>query len=94
MSRNVLIAKSFKKDMAKHLIHFASAEWAEVLHCLIEKKPLPEKYRDHQLQGNLKEYRDCHVKPDLVLLYKIVDNDETLQLHYIDTHAQVFKKAK
>lgn len=38
--------------MAKQLLHLASAEWAEVLNCLVQKKPLPEKYRDHALIGN------------------------------------------
>lgn len=47
--------------MAKQLLHLASAEWAEVLNCLVQKKPLPEKYRDHALTGNWKGFRDCHV---------------------------------
>ena len=55
--------------MAKQLLHLASAEWAEVLNSLVHKKALPEKYRDHALIGNWKGFRDCHVKPDLVLIY-------------------------
>ena len=57
MKRKISIAKSFKKDMAKQLLHLASAEWAEVLNSLVHKKALPEKYRDHALIGNWKGFR-------------------------------------
>ena len=69
--------------MAKQLLHLASAEWAEVLNCLVQKKPLPEKYRDHALTGNWKGFRDCHVKPDLVLIYKL--HDDEIELHHLKT---------
>ena len=45
MKRKISIAKSFKKDIAKQVIHLATAEWAEVLNCLVQKKELPEKYQ-------------------------------------------------
>lgn len=88
MSRQVSISKSFKKDMAKQLLHLASPEWAEVLHCLVNQLPLPQKYQDHALKGDKKAYRDCHVKPDLVLIYKITG--EMLELHHLKTHSELF----
>ena len=88
MKRKVSIAKSFKKDMAKQVIHLATAEWAEVLNCLVQKIQLPEKYRDHALTGNFKGYRDCHVKPDLVLVYKL--HDDEVELHHLKTHSELF----
>lgn len=83
---------SFKRCVKKHYLHLVSDEWTEVLQCLLHRKPLPVKYKDHALQGNLAEFRDCHVKNDLVLLYRISD-DDTLELHYLDTHSEVFKNA-
>lgn len=88
MSRKISISKTFKKDMAKPLIHLANAEWAEVLHCLVNGLPLPRKYQDHPLKGDKKAYRDCHVKPDLVLIYKI--DGEILELHHLKTHSELF----
>ena len=41
----------------------------EVLKVLVQDQPLEDKYRDHQLTGSYKDYRDCHIKPDLVLIY-------------------------
>lgn len=37
--------------------------------------PLDSKYRDHQLTGQLKNYRECHIKPDFLLVYRYVDNN-------------------
>lgn len=91
MKKDLILLNSFKRDLKKHYLSLATAEWAEVITCLVEGKNLPEKYRDHALTGNLKAFRDCHVKPDLVLLYKIMD--DKVELHYLDTHSEVFKKA-
>ncbi|WP_230479019.1 type II toxin-antitoxin system YafQ family toxin [Kingella kingae] len=43
--------------------------------CLIHDEPMEAKYRDHQLTGNLKDYRECHIRPDLLLLYWVEDNE-------------------
>ncbi len=50
---------------------------------------LPEKYVDHALSGNWQGYRDCHIKPDLVLIYKI-DNG-SLKLARIGAHSELFR---
>ena len=50
-----------------------------VVGMLLEGKTLPAKYRDHQLKGNLKDFRDCHVKPNLVLIYGKEIDEETKQ---------------
>lgn len=91
--REIEIFNSFKRNAKKHFEHLISAEWGEVISCLVNRAPLPEKYRDHALTGSLKGFRDCHVKNDLVLLYKISDDDNTLELHYLDTHSEVFSNA-
>lgn len=91
--REIEVFNSFKRNAKKHFTHLISVEWGEVITCLVHRKPLPEKYRDHALSGNLKDFRDCHVKNDLVLLYKISDDDNTVELHYLDTHSEIFKNA-
>ena len=42
-----------------------------ILRLLIADKPLPPKYRDHPLSGEWSDHRDCHIKPDLVLVYRL-----------------------
>jgi len=50
----------------------------EVIGLLANDEPLPEKHRDHALQGNWKGYRECHVVPDWLLVYRKSDNGELL----------------
>ena len=55
--------------------------------------PLPAKLRDHALTGNWKDYRDCHVRPDLVLIYRRFNTDEgnprRLVLARLGSHSQL-----
>ena len=49
---------------------------------------MPEKYRDHALTGNWQDYRDCHIKPDQVLIYRI--HGDPIELHRLGIHAELF----
>lgn len=55
---------------------------------LINCETIDEKYDDHILKGNYKSYRECHVKPDLLLIYKVVD--DKLVLTRVGTHPNLF----
>ncbi len=46
-----------------------------ILTALINEEPLPERQRDHPLAGNYKGRRECHVEPDWLLIYKLVNNE-------------------
>ncbi|WP_027360765.1 type II toxin-antitoxin system YafQ family toxin [Desulforegula conservatrix] len=59
-----------------------------VIEDLANDKPLPDKYRDHSLTGNWSDCRDCHIKPDLVLIYRKISND-TLQLIRLGSHSEL-----
>ncbi|MCK9109641.1 type II toxin-antitoxin system YafQ family toxin [Haemophilus influenzae] len=58
------------------------------MYCLLNNLPLPEKYKDHALTGNWKGWRDCHIKNDLVLIYKIVGDE--IRLARLNTHSEIF----
>lgn len=60
------------------------------MYLLLNDTPLPEKYCDHALTGNWNGFRDCHIEPDLVLIYRKVGND-VLELVNIGSHAYLFK---
>jgi mRNA interferase YafQ len=51
-------------------------------------QPLETRHRDHALTGDWKDHRDCHVKPDLVLIYR-KPNDEVLQLVRLGSHSEL-----
>ena len=60
-----------------------------VLALLVEDRPLAVANRDHALMGNWKGYRECHIKPDLLLIYKMPDA-ETLRLARLGSHGELF----
>lgn len=64
----------------------------ELLNLLANAEPLPEKYKDHQLTGSLKAFRECHIEPDWLLLYKIFKGELILSATTTDTHADLFGK--
>lgn len=85
--KQIELTNQFKRDAKKYFLDFLTPEWAEVLNCLLNGLTLPEKYRDHPLKGNLKGFRDCHIKPDLVLLYTI--SDDCIHLIRIGSHSEL-----
>ncbi|SOB75865.1 mRNA interferase YafQ [Marinobacter sp. LV10R510-11A] len=70
--------------------HRATLErnFIEVVVALANDQPLAEKHRDHALIGDWKDYRDCHVKPDLVLIYR-TPNVGVLQLVRLGPHSEL-----
>ena len=63
----------------------------EIIILLAQNKELEEKYKDHKLTGNFKDLRECHVKPDLLLIYKINDDILELALVQVGNHNSLFK---
>ena len=59
-----------------------------IVKALAFDQPLGPRQRDHALTGDWKDHRDCHVKPDLVLIYRKPD-DEVLQLVRIGSHSEL-----
>ncbi len=62
-------------------------ELFKIIEQIAQSKPLPHKYRDHPLTGNWKHHRECHVKPDLLLIYKV--EGSLLKLIRIGSHSQL-----
>ena len=61
-----------------------------VIDMLAKGETLPPKFKNHLLKGNLKGFYDCHVLPDLVLIYKIEKERLVLVLLDIGTHSNLF----
>lgn len=66
-------------------------ELRAVTDLLQEGKTLPEKYRDHSLSGNYKGYRECHINPDWLLIYKRKEAIMVVSLYRTGTHSDLFK---
>ncbi len=79
--------KSFKKDRKK-LSQSQKLKLLDVVETLLAEEQLNSQYRDHSLQGNFKGCRECHVEPDLLLVYEVIENE--LILHHISSHSELF----
>ena len=64
------------------------ADLQAVIQALGSDQALEQRLRDHALSGNWKDHRDCHVKPDLVLIYQKPD-DATLRLVRLGSHSEL-----
>ena len=84
--RTIERTKAFKRDFKKR--GELDTALIEALWKLVNDEALPEHYRDHALTGNWIDFRDCHIKPDLVLIYRKPDAD-TLQLVRLGSHSEL-----
>jgi mRNA interferase YafQ len=83
----------YKKDvkLAKKR-NYNISELLEVVKKLSFGLPLEEKYKDHALEGNWKNHRELHIRPDWLLIYQIKDDILILELSRTGTHSDLFKK--
>lgn len=81
----------FKKDY-KAIIKrgYNQEDFKTVINLLVSGKPLPEKYKDHSLSGKYIGFRECHIKPDWLLIYRIDNDILTLTLVRTGTHSDLF----
>ncbi|HUY80434.1 MAG TPA: type II toxin-antitoxin system YafQ family toxin [Acidobacteriaceae bacterium] len=87
--REIILGTQFKRDVKKAEKRGRdTTKLRELILLLAEGKALPARYKDHPLSGEWKHFRDCHIEPDWLLLYKI-ENDE-LYLVRTGTHSDLF----
>jgi len=90
--RTLRATNAYLKDLRRELKgprrDGLEAEVKEVLTVLLSGKPLDKKYQDHLLTGDWKGYRDCHIRPDLILIYKVTRTE--LCLARLGSHSELF----
>lgn len=80
--------KDYKRESKGSHRKTLETDLMEVLTALANDDPLASKYHDHALSGDWKDHRDCHVKPDLILIYRKPDASR-LQLVRIGSHSEL-----
>jgi mRNA interferase YafQ len=90
--RTIELTGTFKRDykrVAKGRYREAlESNFKVVIAALANDQPLADKHRDHALSGEWNDHRDCHIKPDLVLIYRKPD-DLVLQLVRLGSHSEL-----
>ncbi len=91
MTLKVQYSNKFLKDikLAKKR-HLNTSLLHDVIEMLRTGQKLPEKYHDHPLSGNYAKYRECHIMPDWLLIYKIEQDILTLTLARTGTYSDLF----
>ncbi len=81
MKRDLKLMKKRGKDISK---------LETVLDILLSGQDLPEQYKDHQLKGEMREFRECHIEPDWLLVYRKEETELILYATATGTHADLF----
>jgi mRNA interferase YafQ len=86
----IVYSSQFKKDYKKVKKQNKDiGKLGFVIEKLAAKERLDAKYRDHPLSGNWKGFRDCHLEPDWILIYRA--SEDTLTLARTGSHSELFK---
>ena len=88
IERTTQFKRDYKRESKGQHRATLTNDFAPVLTALANDQLLVEKYRDHALTGEWKDYRDCHIKPDLILVYRKPDADR-LQLVRLGSHSEL-----
>lgn len=94
--RNIELSTAFKRDYKRAKANPRHAQdvpslFESVALLLANDEPLPDSYRDHALIGDWKGYRECHLKPDLLLIYKTEEPD-ILKIARLGSHSELFSR--
>lgn len=91
MSKILNATAAFKRDLRKISNKpeiLVSLEFIEVMYCLQQELPLSARYKDHPLKNNWDSFRECHIKPDLLLIYLI--KEDCIELTRLGSHSELF----
>lgn len=93
MKYEVKFTSQFKKDLKLAKKQNKNLDKLfEVVELLANGNTLGAQFHDHELSGRFKGTRECHIEPDWLLVYEILDNVLVLMLYRLGTHSELFKK--
>lgn len=90
IERQAAFRRDFKREKLSGRYKNFDKIIIDILTLLATDSPLPERYSDHPLMGRWVGFRECHIKPDLLLIYE-KPNPETLVLARLGSHSELFK---
>ena len=88
----IIWSSQFKKDYKLAIKrNYNIEELDNVIRKLAQGEPLDSKYNDHQLSGNYAKFRECHIRPNWLLIYAIDNGKLVLTLSRTGSHSDLFK---
>lgn len=89
IERSSAFKRDYRREAKSRHRTTLDADLMLVLAALENDQPLQIRHHDHDLSSNWTGYRECHIKPDLLLIYRKPDND-TLRLARMGSHSKLF----
>ena len=86
--RTAAFKRDYRREKKGRFAKTLDLEVKNVVADLAADQPLPQRHHDHALTGPWKDHRDCHVRPDLVLVYRKPDADH-LDLVRLGSHSEL-----
>jgi mRNA interferase YafQ len=80
--------RDYRREQSGRLGKRLDAMLLETVNMLAKDEPLPQRYFDHPLGGEWSDHRDCHIRPDLILIYRKPD-DASLELVRLGSHSEL-----
>ena len=90
IKRTTRFQRDYRREARSRGREFLHGALSPVIEALANDQPLQYRHRDHALAGDWARYRDCHVRPDLVLIYRKPDTEQLI-LTRLGSHSQVFR---
>ncbi len=88
--KTIVQTSEFKQDLkrVKNSGRYEIDDLLAVVNLLAQNQTLSEKYKDHYLTGNWKNHKECHIKPNWLLIYQLTA--ETIVLTRTGSHSELF----
>ena len=87
----IVPSNKFKKDLKLAVKRGYDIKLLEnVVNCLANEETLEPKYKDHTLSGDYSGFRECHITPDWLLVYQVINDELVLFLSRTGTHSDLF----
>ncbi len=88
----IILSNRFKKDLKLAARRGYNLDLLdEIVNMLAARKTLPEKNKDHNLTGEYAGFRECHIQPDWLLIYRVEEDGVYLFLSRTGSHADLFR---
>lgn len=89
----IVYSKAFIKDYKLAVKRgYDISKLKQIINMIANRMPLPANLKDHALKPPFQHYRELHIKPDWLLVYRIFENELMLYCFRTGTHQEVFKK--
>ena len=80
--------RDYRREKSGRHRRTLDADLSAIVQLLAKDEPLPRRYFDHALSGEWKDFRDCHIRPDLILIYRKAD-EASLDLVRLGSHSEL-----